>query len=486
MGGNAVEKKWVFLSVAVGVFMCTLDGSIVNIALPAIMKDLQVPLTTIEWVPLIYLLTVSSLLLTFGRLSDIKGRRFIYCGGFLIFSLGSLLCGAARSAAWLIAARSFQGFGAAMIMACSPAIIVDVFPASERGKGLGMVGTVVAAGLTSGPAIGGLIVEAFSWRVIFYINIPIGIAMTVLVARILKDGKGDFSRPETFDWPGAVLLTLCFSFLIIVLTHSYTWGYLSFRTLLFSGGAAISALFLFFVEIRTPHPIFDLSLMKIRLFVFPIFAAIILFVSLFIMVFLMPFFLVQPSGFSMNHAGFIMVIPFVFLFFIAPISGSLYDRAGSRLLCTAGMLVLTIAFYFLSRLVPTASPIPIAWRLALVGIGLAMFLPPNSSAAMSAVPPSHRGVASATVAMARNLGMVIGVAMAGLIFNLTFYRLSGGLTLEVYRPELESVFVAAFQKAMFAGSVVAGIGVLVAFFRGGESTKYSDQQIRQKPPILNS
>lgn len=484
MHSTTEENKWlVFSLVAIGVFMCTLDGSIVNIALPAIMKDLKVPLTTIEWVPIIYLLTVSSLLLTFGRLSDIKGRRFVYCGGFLIFSLGSLLCGCARSAAWLIAARSFQGFGAAMIMACSPALIVDVFPASERGRGLGMVGTVVAAGLTSGPAIGGLIVEAFSWPVIFYINIPIGIVMTALAARVLKGGKGDFSRPETFDWAGAVLLTLCFSSAIIVLTHSYNWGYMSFRTLLFSGGTALCTILLFFVETRTPHPIFKLSLLKIRLFILPVFAAIILFVSLFTMVFLMPFFLVQPSGFSMNHAGFMMVIPFVFLFFMAPISGTLYDLIGSRLLCTAGMMVLTIAFYCLSRLVPTGSPIPIVWRLALVGIGLAMFLPPNSSAAMSAVPPSHRGVAAATVAMARNLGMVIGVAMAGLIFNLTFYTLSGGLTLEVYRPELEPVFVAAFQKAMLAGSVVAGIGIFVAFFRGSEPGNLSDKQIRRKPPV---
>ena len=231
----------------------------------------------------------------------------------------------------------------------------------------------------------------------------------------------------------------------------------------------VGTIFLFFVETYTPQPIFELSLLRIRLFILPVLAAIILFVTLFIMIFLMPFFLVQPSGFSMDHAGFMMVIPFVFLFFMSPISGTLYDRIGSRLLCTAGMVVLTIAFYCLSRLTPTSSPIPIAWRLALVGIALAIFIPPNSSAALSAVPASRRGVAAATVAAARNLGMVTGVAMAGLIFNVTFHTLSGGLTLKVYRPELEPFFVAAFQKAMFAGSVLSGIGILIAFFRGSES-----------------
>ena len=137
MHSSSTENKWlVFSLVAIGVFMCTLDGSIVNIALPAIMKDLKVPLTTIEWVPLIYLLTVSSLLLTFGRLSDMKGRRFVYCWGFLIFSLGSFLCGSARSAAWLIAARSFQGLGAAMIMACSPPLSSTPFRLRREAKGL--------------------------------------------------------------------------------------------------------------------------------------------------------------------------------------------------------------------------------------------------------------------------------------------------------------------------------------------------------------
>jgi len=478
MNRSVPDNKWlVFSLVAVGVFMSTLDGSIVNIALPAIMKDLKVPLSTIEWVPIIYLLTVSSLLLTFGRLSDIKGRRLVYCGGFFIFSLGSLLCGWARNAAWLIGARSFQGIGAAMIMACPPAIVVDVFPLSERGKGLGMVGTVVAAGLTTGPAIGGLLVEAFSWRVIFYINIPIGIVTTALAAWILKGGKGDVSRTESFDWAGAGLLAFCFSSALIAVTHAYDWGLMSARTFLLSGSAALGTIFLFLVEKRTPHPIFELSLLRIRLFISPVLSAIILFATLFIMIFLMPFFLVQPSGFSMDHAGFMMVVPFVFLFFMSPISGALYDRIGSRLLCTVGMVVLTIAFYCLSRLTPTGSVIPIAWRLALVGIGIAIFIPPNSSAAMSAVPPSHRGVAAATVAAARNLGMVMGVAMAGLIFNLTFHRLSGGLTLKVYRPELEPFFVAAFQKAMFAGSVVSGIGILVAFFRGPEPGNFSARPI---------
>ena len=156
------DNKWlVFSFVAIGIFMSTLDGSIVNIALPTIMKDLSAPLAYMEWVVMIYLLTIFSLLLSFGRLSDIVGRRSIYVLGLIVFSIGSLFCGMAGNAILLIAARSFQGIGAAMIMACTPALVVDIFPVSERGKALGMVGAVVASGLTTGPVLGGLLLHFF-------------------------------------------------------------------------------------------------------------------------------------------------------------------------------------------------------------------------------------------------------------------------------------------------------------------------------------
>ncbi len=166
--------------------MSTLDGSIVNIALPSIMADFKVSLSVVEWVIVIYLLTITSLLLSFGRLSDIKGRRVIHSSGMMLFSIGSLLCGMAASAHWLIFSRAIQGVGAAMIMACTPALIIDTFPKSSRGKALGMIGAVVASGLTVGPAVGGFILHHFSWRIIFYINIPIGLITGILVFILLN------------------------------------------------------------------------------------------------------------------------------------------------------------------------------------------------------------------------------------------------------------------------------------------------------------
>jgi EmrB/QacA subfamily drug resistance transporter len=463
------KNKWpVFFLVAIGIFMATLDGSIVNIALPAIMKDLQVPLATTGWVMMIYLLTVSSLLLTFGRLSDIKGRRWVFCRGFIIFSLGSLFCGMARSALWLIMARSFQGVGAAMIMACSPALITDTFPVLERGKALGMVGTVVAAGLTTGPALGGLILDLFSWRLIFYINIPIGIGSTALAVRILKGGRGDLSRAEPFDWAGAVLLSVCLCTVIITLNRISDWGYTSWRLYFIVGVSIFSAIGLVRVETRTRYPIFEPSLLKIRLFTYPILSAILLYASLFTMIFLMPFYLVHPSGFPMDRAGYTMVIPFVFLFFVSPLAGTISDRIGSRLLCALGMVVMTAALFSLARLSPSSSPLPVAWRLALAGIGTALFVSPNSAAVMSAVPMNRRGIASGMVATARNIGMVVGVTLAGLVFSSIFRKLSGGESFKIYHSELEPIFLTAFHHAMLAGGLVAGLGVVVALLRGSE------------------
>jgi len=461
--------KWlVFFFVAVGIFMATLDGSIVNIALPAIMADLGVEMVTIQWVVMIYLFTITSLLLGFGRLSDILGRRRVYATGLYLFALGSLFCGLAFNASWLIASRFFQALGAAMIMACTPALVVDTFPEAERGRALGLVGSVVASGLTTGPLLGGLLTHYFSWRAIFYINIPIGLAAALAVNILLKGSRADISRPERFDWPGGLLLALSLGPMLMAMTHGYDWGYTSppFLALLALAGVAAAALL--WVETRVAHPILSRSLFAIRLFTLPIMAAVLLFASLFCLVFLMPFYLMHPRALSVQAAGGIMTTLFFALFVISPLSGSFSDRIGSRMLCTIGMGLLALALYGLATIPPDAPLWQIGLRLGLAGIGTALFIPPNSATAMSAVEPWRRGVASGTVAAARNLGMVLGVATAGAIFNNVFYQLSGGLNLKGYAPRLQGIFMEAFHHAMLAGAILAALGMVISYLRGPE------------------
>ena len=465
-------KKWkIFSLVAVSIFMSTLDSSIVNVALPYIMQDMAADIATIQWVVLIYLLTVSSLLLTFGRLSDIKGRQSIYVSGFMVFTLGSFFCGMASSPFLLILARVIQGAGASMLMACSPALVVDVFEKEERGRALGMMGAVVAGGLTLGPVLGGFILEYLSWRSIFYINIPIGIGASVAGIFVLKEIPGGGGSREPLDYAGSLTMIIGLFSLILSLTKVSAWGFFSFQ---FAGCFALAgvagAIFIFNAN-RSTYPLFDLNLLKIRLFVLPLAASGLLFAALFVIIFMMPFYLTYPCGFSAVQTGGIMVVPFLFLLFISPVSGALSDRFGSRGLCLFGMLLLGMSLVFLMFISPAMTTPAILWRVALAGIGTALFVSPNNTAIMGAVPRTRRGIASGAVATARNLGMVMGVTLAGTLFTSSFTHLTRGSGLDSYTPAMVPYFMVSFQKVMGAGALMAFVGAVFAFARGNEPRK---------------
>jgi len=469
---SSYENKWkIFFLVATSIFMSTLDSSIVNVALPYMMQELQTDIQTIQWVVLIYLVTICSLLLTFGRLSDIKGRKPIYVLGFTIFVAGSFLCGMARTPQFLILSRALQGGGASMLMACSPALIVDVFPVKERGKVLGMIGSVVAAGLTTGPVVGGILLEYFSWRFIFYINIPIGIGAALCGMLVLKSTHGNGKKEEPLDKTGSILLGIVLFSLIIFLTQISKWGIASIFSLSFAGFFILASICFLVNETRSDYPLFDLALLKIKLFVFPVMASAILFAALFVIVFMMPFYLTYPCGFSASKTGLIMIVPFLFLLVISPVSGMLYDKFASRRLCMAGMSVLTLSLVSLMTVHPSMGVLSILWRIALAGIGIALYVPPNNTAIMSSVQPSKRGIASGAVATARNIGMVIGVALAGLIFTTSFSSLTNGSTLENYLPAMAPFFMSSFRQTMAMGAIVSTFGIGVTFARGKEQNK---------------
>jgi MFS family permease len=320
-----------------------------------------------------------------------------------------------------------------------------------------------------------LILEHFSWRVIFFINVPIGIAVTAVALPILK-GMPQRLLDEPLDWIGALLLAICFSTFIAGLSHIQDWGPTSTRFGVVATLFIVSTAALIVVERRSANPIVNPALLRIRLFTFSMAAGVILFMGLFFITFLMPFYMVNPLGFSMNRVGITMMTPFVFQFFLAPISGALSDRIGSRLLCTLGMALLAGALLLLSRLTAEATVMDVAWRLALTGIGVAIFISPNSAAAMSAVPARYRGIASGGVATARNMGMVIGVASAGLVFNSGFRHLNAGRDLKLYTAALEHAFMGAFQRAMLTGAAIASLGIVVSYLRGRERGRIGSER----------
>jgi len=469
MRHNSPGKWTVFALVTTGSFMSTLDSSIVNVALPTLMGKLNTTMVTIEWVVLIYLIAFTSLILSFGRLSDIVGRRQVLVAGHLLFTASSLLCALSQNVDTLIFARALQGTGAAMIMSCSQALIVDAFPEAERGRALGSIATVVAAGLTSGPVIGGFILSHFEWRMIFVINIPVGLTVAVLATRILKGSQADTRRDEPFDLMGGLLIALACGTLFTGLTHAHAWGYASIRVLGLTGTALTLILLFVAHEKRVSHPVVDPSLFNDRIFRLPVLSAISLYTALFTMVFLMPFYLLFPMGYSEAQVGTVMMIPFALLFVVPPFSGALADRMGSRILCVLGMGILSLALALLAWPTQLTAFPPIAFKLALAGFGVALFLPPNNITIMSSVPPKRRGVASSVVGAARNLGMIMGVAMAGAVFNHTYTALSGANGLSTYTPALQAPFLTAFRYALFCGAATAALGSLLAWMRGPDT-----------------
>ena len=353
-------------------------------------------------------------------------------------------------------------------MACSPALVVDAFPPSERGQALGLVGTVVASGLTTGPVIGGLILDHLSWRYIFFINIPIGVAATLAGAAVMKGTPADRGRPEPMDTPGSLFLMVTLCSFLVFLTHLNRWSLFSLPMMTAAGLTLAAGLGFVRTEINSRYPLADPALTKIRLFVFPVLSAFLLFAALFTIVFLMPFYLTHPLGLSPSATGAVMITPFLMLFFLSPVSGSLYNRIDSRTMCTLGAAVLALSLFSFRLLDPCAHTASVIWRLALAGTGTAMFIPPNSAAAMTAIPARQRGVASGAVALVRNFGMVFGVATASLVFNTLFTRQNGGQPFAGYTPEMAGIFMNAFHAAMAGGGILALLGVGVSWMRGND------------------
>jgi EmrB/QacA subfamily drug resistance transporter len=460
--------------VAVGVFMATLDSSIVNISLPTIARYFNVPLSgAIEWVVIAYLVATAAILLTAGRLADMIGRKAVWLAGLLLFTSGSALCGAAPSLGFLIAARAFQGLGGALLMAVSPALLVNAFPPQERGRALGLNAVTVALGVSVGPTLGGLITASLSWRWIFYVNVPIGIIGILATLRVLKERTR--RNPGRFDPLGALLLAVGLAALTAGLSFGQEIGWSSplFIGLLVIGIIALALLPI--VEKRVSNPIIDFSMFRDRVFFSANISLILSFLAMFAVSFMLPFYLEELRGFSTETAG-LLLTPFpIVLAVIAPISGSLADRFGSRWLAAGGLAIACLGLFFISQLNEHSSIFDIVWRLVFTGAGQAIFQSPNNSALLGAAPKSQQGSASGFLATGRTMGQSLCVALAGAIFA-GLGGASAGLALAANRTHLDPAqlaalqhtFTSSFQTTFIVCTCIAVIGVFTSLVRGKE------------------
>ncbi len=414
-----------------GVFLSTIDGSIVNISLPTLVSSFQTDFALVQWVVLAYLLTVTTLMLGVGRLADIYGKKPIYTAGFIVFTVGSVLCGLSPTIYTLIGFRVLQAVGAAMIMALGMAITTEAFPPSERGRALGISGTIVSVGIAVGPTLGGLIVKNLSWNWIFFVNLPIGIIGTWMVMRYVPV----FKPPgvQRFDYWGA--LTLCISLLalLVALTFGQRNGFGDRTVLLLAATWIVFLATFILIELRVEQPMIDLRLFRRSLFSVSLATGFIIFICLAGTILLMPFYAQNVLGYDPQQTGLLMATVPVALGLIAPVSGSLSDRFGSRPITVAGLAVLAAGFLAVSSLDAETTTLGYVLRFLPVGLGMGMFQSPNNSAIMGAAPRDRLGIASGMLAMTRTLGQTTGIATlgalwAGQVFKHAGEVLAGGAT----------------------------------------------------------
>lgn len=417
------SRKWyVLIAVGLSIFLGTIDGSIVNLALPTLVRELDTNFASVQWVVLIYLLGLTTLMPGVGRVADIVGKKQIYILGFIGFIIGSALCGLAPTVWWLVGFRLVQAVGAAMMIGLGPALVTDAFPPNERGRALGWAGLAVSLGVVTGPLVGGVIIDLLSWHWIFYVNVPIGIIATVFAVRFVPAVPPPGG--QTFDYAGALTLFLGLLALMLALTLGQERGF---------GDPAILALFLLaavlfplftWLELRAPQPMLDVRLLANRNLSVNLVASFIAFVSVGSVFFLMPFYLENMRGFPISQVGLMQAIVPIMLGFFAPLSGWIADRYGNRPVVAAGLGIVVITYVLLLGLDLQTSVLVFILSFAPLGIGMGIFQSPNNSTIMTSVPSEQRGVASSLLGITRTMGQIAGVAVLGTVWasRVAFYE----------------------------------------------------------------
>lgn len=449
----------VLINACMSTFMSTLDGGIVNIILPVVAKNFSVNINEVQWVVTAYLLAVSSLLLVWGRISDIYGRKYLFATGMVVFTFGSFMCGISVNFGFLVFSRIVQAVGASIMMALVQGIVTSVFPANERGKALGFVGMVVALGSLAGPSLGGILVYAFNWQAVFFINIPFGIIGIVLTFFVMPESE-TLDKSGKFDYKGMVLFMSSILLVFITLLNLQQG---TIVPIIAAGLILLSViLFILFIgyEKEIESPLVDLNLFKNRVFSIGLLCAYLSFCSMFAYTFFMPFYLQYALGMTALQAGLVMSLYPLTMALTAPVSGWLSDKITFRPLTVAGLAVSTIGLLLMSFLGLNSSRFLIGAGIIALGAGNALFQSPNNSSVMGSVPMAKLGTAGSINAFFRNFGMVSGTTFSVILFTLVTNTKIGSSQIDT------GVFLNGYHAVMRFAAALCFTAVIMSVRRG--------------------
>ncbi|MEI5992884.1 MFS transporter [Candidatus Enterococcus mansonii] len=462
---NPIVQKnrwWILISAAMFTFMSTLDASIVNIALPTISTDMNVPMNQAVWIVSIYLMVICACLLLFGKIGDSFGKINSYRIGTIIFTIGSLLCGFNPSLKFLLFARIIQGIGSSMTMATNAGIITEVFPLNERGRALGSLGAFVSLGSIAGPGIGGIILSHFSWPYIFWINVPVGL-LTIFIGEkflpkdIIKSGK-------KVDMVGFSLFALFIMTFFGAIFIGQEIGFTASLSLILFVAAVISLIVFIRIEKNVSEPLITFAIFKNNLFTISLITAVLIFSSNFFVNVMIPFYLQNARGISASSAGLLMMVFPLLMVIGSPISGYLIDKIGTTLLTVTGLLLLSITalmYMFLNQGTPLWYYI---LATGIMGLGNALFQSSNNTTVMSSVAKEDLGVAGSMNSFARNLGMVLGIALATTILYKAMSS-AYGQRVTTYISTRPDVFIFGMRITFLGSFILCLTALLLTLFR---------------------
>jgi len=406
----------IFAAVTTGTFMSNVDASILNVALPVLEDYFSVGPQTLQWVISGYLLVITSILPAVGKLSDIKGRKKMFMIGVSIFTIGSILSALSASVWQLVIFRIIQGVGGAIMQGNVMSIVAHTFQQGNRGKALGTIGSVVAAGTIVGPALGGFLIHQFGWPSIFWVNVPIGILGILGTYLLLPPDKLQHEQ-EKLDYTGSGVFFIAMTALLLYVSQSQEWGFSSVWSLGTLMIAVISWIGFILWENRVRIPLIDLSFFKDSTFTVGNIAGYVSYVLMMFPSILLPLYLHNVVHVGVDRIGLLMTSQAISMMIAAPIAGWFSDRVGNDWPSVIGMGITAISLWMMGHIDTSTTPIYFVLALSIFGVGVGLFQSPNNVAVLESVPVNQTGITGGIIATVRNFGRVSGVAMAVFLFQ---------------------------------------------------------------------